>query len=140
MITDKDMTSTSLSHKPLDNANQIAITKDDLVGVFGEMEALGVNRRDVGAVMYMITRRYKYDPSRAGAVLLRYQALVRLLEEEGLPGWELPAINERPAAPTGALLAAAAIEPLVEIGNEVAFEHDAFIRKVLELSESAGEA
>jgi hypothetical protein len=134
------MSSGDITHPLLDNVNAIRVTKDDLASVFDAAEATGIGGRNAGAVMYLITKRYMNDPNKAGAVLTRYHALNRLLSEMGVRGWNIPATAEHTAVSTDALLGAAAIEPVVDIGNEPAFEHDAFIKRVLDLMETPGRA
>ncbi len=126
----------------LDSVNNIVVLFDDLWRVAEESEQLHKygKRDDLEALMFMIARLFKGEPQKAGAVLLRMQALARLLEEEGAPGWTLPKQPDGAIPTQEWVFAAAAVQPLIEINNDAQFEREPFLDKVLKLAESEGNA
>ena len=124
----------------LDSVNNIVVSFEDLWAIAADMESADAGDRNLEALMFMIARRFKNEPQKAGAVLLRMQALVRLLVNEGVPGWTLPKQPDGAIPTQEWVFAAAAVQPLIEVGKDVAFERDAFLKKVLELAETEGRA
>lgn len=125
----------------LNSVNEVVVSFDDLWRVAGESEQLHKSgERDFEALIFMIAHFFKGEPRKAGAVLLRMQALARLLEEEGTPGWTLPKQPDGAIPTQEWVFAAAAVQPLVEIDNDARFERESFLSKVLELAESEGNA
>ena len=117
------------------------MTFDDLWRVAEEATLLHeTGERNFEALMFMIARLYKGEPRKAGAVLLRMQALARLIDEEGAPGWTLPKQADGSIPTQEWVFAAAAVQPLVEVDNDARFEKQAFLAKVLELAEAEGNA
>ena len=125
----------------LETVNRVAVSFDDLWQVSVEANTLHAEgERDFEALMFMIARLYKGQWQKAGAVLLRMQALALLLEDEGAPGWTLPKESDGAIPVQEAVFAAAAVQPLVEIGNHARFERRPFLDKVLECAEIEGRA
>jgi len=125
----------------LKSVNSVPVSFDDLWEICEEANALHESgERDFEALMFLIARHYKGEPVKAGAVLLRMQALARLVGDEGAPGWTLPKQADGSVATQEAVFAAAAVQPLVEIGNNARFEREPFLAKVLELAETEGRA
>ncbi len=125
----------------LESINRVAITFEDLwrlTSQASEFHASG--ERDLEALMYLIARNFKGEPAKAGAVLLRMQALVQLLNVEGVSGWTLPKQADGAIPVQEAVFEAAAVQPLVEIENDARFDRQLFLDKVLELAESEGNA
>ena len=125
----------------LNSINEIQVTFDDLWRVADEAALLHESDEiDFEALMVVIARLYKGEPRKAGAVLLRMQALARLIGEEGAPGWTLPKQPDGSIPTREWVLAAAAVQPLVESENDARFDKQAFLDKVLELSKEEGNA
>ncbi len=125
----------------LDGVNNIVVLFDDLWRVAEESEQLHKSGKgDFEALMFMIACLFKGEPQKAEAVLLRMQALMRLLEEEGAPGWTLPKQPDGAIPTQEWVFAAAAVQPLIGINNDAQFEREPFLEKVLELAESEGNA
>jgi hypothetical protein len=66
--------------------------------------------------------------------MFRVEALAKLLDAEGAPGWTLPLPNGA-VLTQGPVFAAAASEPLVEKEGEVAFDRQKFLAAVLDLAD-----
>lgn len=124
----------------VDSVTNIVVSFEDLWAIAADTENADAENRNLEALMYMIARRFKNEPQKAGAVLLRMQALVRLLVNEGVPGWTLPKQPDGAIPTQEWVFAAAAVQPLICVGKDVAFERDAFLKKVLELAETEGRA
>ena len=125
----------------LETVNRVPISFEDLWQVTDEANKLHASgERDFEALMFLIARVYKGEPQKAGAVLLRMQALARLLEDEGAPGWTLPKQPDGAIPAQEAVFAAAAVQRLVEIDNDARFDRGPFLDKVFELAESEGRA
>jgi len=118
----------------LDSVNNIVVLFDDLWRVAEESEQLHKSgNRDFETLMFIIARLFKGEPQKAGAVLLRMQALVRLW-------WTLPKQPDGAIPTQEWVFAAAAVQPLIEINNDAQFEREPFLDKALELAESEGNA
>ncbi len=125
----------------LDKINNVTISFKDLWAVQEELaEYRKLGERDFETLMYVIADLYKGDPLKAGAVMFRMLALARLVIEEGAPGWTLPMQPDGSILADKCVFAAAAVEPILEDGNEVKFERESFLKKALEYSEIEGNA
>ncbi|MEW6330271.1 MAG: hypothetical protein AB1560_02320 [Pseudomonadota bacterium] len=124
----------------VDSVNNIVVSFDDLWDIAADAEGVDAESRNLETLMYIIARRFKNEPQKAGAVLLRMQALAGLLIKEGVPSWTLPQQPDGAIPTQESVLAAAAVQPLIEVGNNVTFEREPFLKKVLELSETEGHA
>ena len=125
----------------LDKLNNVTISFKDLWAVQEELaEFRKLGERDFETVMYIIADLYKGDPLKAGAVMFRMLALERLVIEEGAPGWILPMQPDGSIPADKCVFAAAAVEPILEDGNEVKFERESFLKRALEYSEIEGNA
>ncbi len=118
----------------LNRINEAEVTFQDLWHIAGEAE----EARDLENIMFLIAKRFHGQPSKGSAVLFRLQALARLLEEHGAPGWALPPQADGAIPTQEWVFAAAAVQPLVLINEEPSFEHEPFLNKVLELAEVEG--
>lgn len=72
--------------------------------------------------------------------MFRMEALTRLLKEGKISGWVLPAQPDGSIPTMEAVFAAAAVQPLIEKEGNVAFDREAFLKRVLELAEAEGQA
>jgi len=70
----------------------------------------------------LIAARYKGDPQKAQAVCFRMEALARMLESKGAPGWTLPKLPDGGIPTQEVVFAAAASEHLTRVGEEKGFE------------------
>lgn len=119
--------------------NSLVVTKDDIVRVNEEAELIHLEGKPAASAGFAsMTKLYRGDLEKAAAVYFRMQALARLLVEDGIPGWTLPAMQDGSIPTEDAVFAAAAVEPLVEIDGDIAFQREPFLDKVLELAESLG--
>lgn len=125
----------------VETINRIPVTFQDLWQLTNQANDIhAAGGRDLESLMFLIARIYKGEPQKAGAVLMRMQALVRLLADEGVSGWTLPKQPDGAIPVQEAVFAAAAVQPLVEIDNDARFDRSEFMDKVLELAESEGNA
>ncbi len=119
------------------NTNEVSAA--ELMEVVEEVNQLHADQPQLEDIAIVILQLHPDSPDKRTGIMFRMEALARLLSEEGVPGWTLP-------GPSGSLfmkeavLAAAAVQPVIEKDNHVAFEHEAFLQKVLELAQPAGEA
>jgi hypothetical protein len=93
---------------------------------------------DLGALASVVMQRFQNEPTKAGAVLLRLQALGRLIANGNVPSNWLP--NEGDGQGYVSMMAAAAVQPLVVVDDQVTFEREEFLKKALELSKTQGTA
>jgi hypothetical protein len=115
--------------------NQTPVLTEDLLNLIQEVHESPPESRDwEGRAITAVVLFAGTTPHKAKAVMFRVEALARLLDAEGAPGWTLP-------LPNGALLtqeavfAAAAAEPLIEHEGEVAFDRQKFLARVLEMAD-----
>lgn len=121
--------------------NAVQVTKEELWDLVGEAEELSRDKNDEpGGGLYLILNRYKGNPDKAQAIYFRMEALTRLLENEGAPGWTLPKTSEGAIPTQEAVFAAAALEPLTRVGNEIGFDRSSFLRRVLAEADAEGNA
>lgn len=120
----------------LDLANAVTVSGQELLRANEKAESLPQENRSFEGAMFTIAGLYRGDFKRAIAVLFRMRALANLLQtDEGIPGWTLPQLPDGSVPTEETVFAAAAVQPLIEIDGEIAFERDAFMAKVLELAE-----
>jgi hypothetical protein len=125
----------------LEKLNHVEVTFDDLWHVSGESNELHESAEGgFESLMFLLARLYKGDHLKASAVLFRMQALAHIINEEGAPGWTFPKKPDGSVLTQEWVFAAAAVQPLIEIDNNFRFEQEAFLKKVLELAESEGNA
>jgi len=121
------------SRDMLSEANTTPVTKDDLLRIVDEAESSFPDARDLMAYA-MAARGFIRDPDKMEAVMLRLKALSRFVSDEGAPGWTI-------SLPDGVVLtpepvfAAAADQPLIEVGDDVGFDRETFLARVLEIAE-----
>ena len=119
--------------------NSVVVTKDELWRLSKEAEKVqGSDTASEG--MFLIARQYKGQPQKASAIWFRMQALVQFIQTETARGWTLPKGADGAIPTMEAVFAAAAVHPLVQIGNEVMFEHESFSEQVLRLAEAEGQS
>jgi hypothetical protein len=122
----------------VDRINSVQVTKHDLWKI--TVDAQNCKEEpgfDVG--LSIINQCCDGDFHKASAIMFRLQALVNLIKAETLPGWTLPQQSDGCFPTDEAVFAAAAVQPLVQKENDLVFEREAFLRKVLELAEPKGE-
>jgi hypothetical protein len=124
--------------KVLCRLNATHVTKDDLLALVEEAEKVPKNEREDGIGILLVTRLHHSKPEKAQAIYFRMEALSHLLEKEGAPGWTLPRTPDGAIPTQVAVLAAAAVEPRTRIDNEVGFERNSFLNRVLAEAEVEG--
>lgn len=125
----------------LEFLNSVQVTKEELWELSEEAEEKqqGSNWQD-GDGMYLIASRYKGQPQKAGAVWFRMQALSDFVQREDSRGWTLPKLEDGSIPVMEAVFAAAAVQPLISIGNQFAFEPVSFSEKILEVADIEGKS
>ncbi|MBI2819957.1 MAG: hypothetical protein HYX73_08255 [Acidobacteria bacterium] len=126
-----------------ERVNAVAVTTEELLDVAADsaqlhrQEPQGV---DAEALMILVVKRYHANSKKAFAIFSRMRALAVLIEEQRVPGWTLPALTDGGVPTPAAVFAAAAKQPLIQRGEELVFEGESFLERVLELAEPAGTA
>jgi len=124
------------SDSVLELANSVEVTREDLFQVAEEGEGVPEGERSLEAGMFLVARLYRGDFRKATAVHFRMQALSNLLmSKAGLPGWTLPELPDGSTPTEESVFAAAAVQPLIEVGGKLSFEREAFMAKILEFAE-----
>ena|SRR5258708_7372660 len=80
------------------------------------------------------------SPLRPKQFIFRMEALARLLEEHVVPGWTLPKTEDGAIPTQKEVFSAAAVEPLTKIRDDIGFEYEPFLRRVLAEAEAEGNA
>jgi hypothetical protein len=126
----------------LNELNSVAILPNELWEISDKVhkEREEINDWEPINSMYVIARYYNFSsPLKIQAVYFRMIALVKIIKN-GLVGWTFPR-QEDDGIPTNYyVFAAAAIEPLVPLGDDFCFEKNAFLDRVLTLAEAEGNA
>lgn len=124
----------------LARVNAVPVTADDLramVDASVEARRAAPEAVDGESSMFFAVRIAHNDGNRAFALWSRMAALALLMESDGLPGWTLPNRSDDGALfAQDVLLEAAAVHPLTQHGNNLVFERETFLTRVLALSES----
>ena len=126
-----------------ERVNSVAVTTEELREVAADsaqlhrQEPQGV---DTEALMILVVKRYHANSKKAFAIFSRMRALALLIGGEDVTGWTLPALADGAVPTAAAVFCAAAVEPLIERGEELVFERATFLERVLELAEPAGTA
>ena len=123
--------------------NKTTVTKQDLLAVMEAADEIGAERSErdwyVGFAAVAEVHRGNFD--KIVAVMFRMEAMVKLLTEEGAPGWTLPSPTpDGPILAQDAIVAAAAEEPLVDRDNHLVFDRESFLRRALSLVVAEGTA
>jgi hypothetical protein len=114
------------SGEVLDVLNSISVTAEELWRVGHDLESRrdayrhreGFSASDVFAV---VSERFRnIEPEKGSAIFFRFEALTCFLAKDPSLAWD------------DALVAAAAVEPVVQIGDELTFQRESFLRRVLE--------
>lgn len=125
------------NHDPgevLEALNSIPVTAEDLWCIGEDLGSrLGVRGFEEGFsgsdVLAVVRKRFaNNEPEKGSAICFRFEALTSFLASESNLQWD------------DALVAAAAVEPVVPIGDELTFEREPFLRRVLEFYASGGTA
>ena len=124
----------------LAEVNALEIAKEELWEIASDLSASDRESPDAEpcfeAGFTTIARRTKKRRRRrAFAIWSRMEALARLVEDEGAPGWTLPQMPDGSILTHRAVFNAAAVHPLVERDGEWVFDRTSFLDRVLELAE-----
>src|SRR5205085_11697164 len=120
--------------KMLELLNQVPVTKEDIIEVVEELELADPDDHGWEKGLITVIRLQNGNREKVQAIMFRMEALARLLENEDTSGWTL-------RLPNGAvltqepILAAAAVEKLIDKESDVGFGRESFLNKVLELAE-----
>ena len=114
----------------LADASRIEVSEEELVSVVQETDKLKAADRNIEGFAITIAHMFSGDPVKAGAIMYRLQALARLFYEDALSEWTLKRQQDESITARRSVFAAAAVQPLIEKGGEVAFDLEAFLRKV----------
>jgi hypothetical protein len=122
------------SRDMLAEANTTPVTKDDLLRIVDEAESSFPDARDLMAYA-IAARSFIRDPDKMEAVMLRLKALSRFVSNEGAPGWTVSLPDGVVLTPEPVFAAAAAVQPLIEVSDDVGFDRETFLARVLEIAE-----
>jgi hypothetical protein len=126
------------NQKTIDMLNGIAVTKEELLTLVTESEKYSGG--EPGGGLFLIAKLYKGSPQKAQAVYFRMEALSQLLVKNGAPGWTLPPAEDGSILTQAAVFSAAALEPLAAIEDDIGFEQESFLRRVLAEADTEGTA
>jgi uncharacterized protein (DUF2267 family) len=83
-------------------------------------------------------RLFPAAPHKARAVIFRLQALAIMMERNELKNWMHPGSAEFTPAGQRAVIAAVTYHPLSLVNDEISFEKESFLQRILESAESQG--
>lgn len=115
-------------------ANQVPVTKEDIIEVVEELELVDPDDHGWEKGFVTVIRLQNGNREKVQARMFRMEALAHLLENEDTSGWTLwlpngAVVTQEP------ILAAAAVEKLIENESDVGFDRESFLKKVLELAD-----
>jgi hypothetical protein len=111
--------------------NAMHVTRKDLWRVAREAEKMHKVSPGEFESMFLVARLFRGQPAKAQAVYFRMEALARLLQERGAPGWTLPKLEDGAIPIQKAVFLAAAVEPLTKVRDDIGFEYKPFLQRVL---------
>ena len=125
-----------------EKVNAAKITVADLLKVTEEVHKLPEEDRDWEGRAHLMIRLFKGNPTKAQAIEYRLIAMSRVIASGKLPGWALPQGSDGATSVAEAVWKAAAIEPLVFVGeyDEPKFDEAAFLARILSMAEPEGNA
>lgn len=121
------------------------VTPDQLVEALSAVDDLEPeDRSDITArTLSMFARLDGTVPDLASTVTVidwRLRALARIARRPELRRWSIPPDPAGMALVAYEVLEAAAVEPLIEQGDDLVFDPDSFFRRLLNVSDSDGSA
>jgi hypothetical protein len=125
--------------------NAIKIKKEELWQLAADSEEYHRENPDAEggfeAGLSMIARRVKKgDFRRVHALWCRMNAVAKIVDAGGAPGWTLPKLPDGSVPTMEAVFTAAAEHPLFEREGEIVFDRTLFLDRVLEVAEPEGTA
>lgn len=135
------MDSEAWKRSHLEKINSVVVTRDELLSILKEIErriANGEETRD--AALFIPALKYKPDATRASAVSYRLIALTDLVETGAARGWILPKGTNGGVPIRYELIAAAATEPLIEVGTTFQFNVASILAAAMRMAEPEGSA
>ncbi len=120
--------------------NAARVTLDDLLHVTEEVHNLPAEERDFEGRAILMIKLFPGEPDKNLAIDNRLQAMNRLIEEDVLPHWSMPKAEDGSMQIAEPVWQAAAEEPLLVRGNDVIFDKNRFLKRVLALAEPDGSA
>lgn len=124
----------------VDVINSQPVGKDDLLQAASDIAEHRNDAELPEIAMYRIAQRFRDEPNKASAVCLRMLAMVRFVASSNSHGWTLPIESDGGIPTDTAVMAAAAVHPLVVVGNQLEFESSSFAARILELAATEGRA
>lgn len=118
----------------LNRINNTPVSKNEIIEILTDVHYLNEEERDWEGRAITIIRLHEGEPDKAQSLLIRIEALVRLVEREGTSGWTLPLPNGA-VATQDCVFSAAGVEPLVEKAGQLEFEREAFFTRALEFAD-----
>lgn len=123
----------------LARVNRVRVSRAELSEFLDECNKLEPDLRGFEGHAFAAARLHPRDFDKVSALMFRMEALARLVAQAGAPGWTLPPQSDGAVFTEEAVFAAAAVEPLVQQGNRVAFNRSRFLKRVLLLAEVEAE-
>lgn len=125
----------------LSKLNNTKVTQEELFDIFTEHAELHCKEDSIDTedLMILIVSRHSRSTEKAKAIYFRLSALAQLIKTEGvLPGWTfLPKANGAVTVQS-AVLSATALEPLARVGDDIGFDKNSFLDRVLILAKTEG--
>jgi hypothetical protein len=129
-----------VSRKMLERVNCTAVSKSDILQFVKELAKREAGDSDFEGRAILLARFHSGNPDKAIAIEFRMEALARLLGGTEPKAWTLPPLPDGAVPTSEPVFAAAAVQPLIEVGGRPGFERSAFFAKVLELASVGGNA
>ena len=120
--------------------NAERFSASDLLELSREIHDLPDKLRDWEGRMFLLAKRFPHQPYRALAVDKRLEAMSALIATNTLPLGVMPQAQDGSHMVAESVFEAAAVEPLLYRGTLPFFEPESFLKRVLQLSETDGEA
>lgn len=128
------MSKIAFSREFLQSVNRIRVTKEDMLAVAKAREDEEIDH-SLESTLHEVHEQHPDDQEKVQAIMFRMEALGRIVDERGLPGWASPPRSDGMVTLQEPVLAAAATVPLVLEGMELVFDYDRFLGKILDLAD-----
>ena len=128
-----------MGNQALIKLNAVTITKEEIETVASEISKYQPEKFNADAFCSFVTSRFfNGDTQKADAVLFRLSAFAMLSKNNDLLTWSSEIFPDNSISIHSAIIAAAALEPLIYVKGIYGFDKESFLKRVLEQAKPKG--
>jgi hypothetical protein len=119
----------------VERLNKTTVTKKEILEIVEKSEHHDDERKNFFGHIQTLVALHQGDQEKVSAIMFRMEALAKLIQGEGIPGWTESEAPDGSVLTQESVFAAAAVHPLIEKDGDVEFDRESFLLRVLELAE-----